>query len=81
MTASAARNIVRVPLHEREYDIDIGVGNLSDVGAFAAHRAALSHAVVITDEHVHSLHATKVVTSLFFCIGTTTHSGARQDSA
>ena len=64
MTASAARNSVQVPLHERDYDIDIGVGNLPDTGAFAAHRAAFSHAVVISDEHVHALHATKVVTSL-----------------
>ena len=64
MTASASQNIVRVPLHERAYDIDIGAGNLRDTGAFVTHRATLSHAVVITDEHVHSLHATKVATSL-----------------
>ena len=64
MTASASQNIIQVPLHQRGYDIEIGVGNLPGTGAFIAHRVALSHAVVITDEHVQSLYANNVVTSL-----------------
>ena len=64
MTVNESPNLVRVRLQERAYDIEIGVGNLSETGTFVASRGALSHAVVVTDDHLQSLHANHVVTSL-----------------
>jgi 3-dehydroquinate synthase len=48
---------VRVELGERSYDIELGAGNLLEVGRFVADRCDASHAVVITDEHVEKPHA------------------------
>ncbi|NLF09346.1 MAG: 3-dehydroquinate synthase [Pirellulaceae bacterium] len=48
---------IRVNLAERSYDIEIGRGNLADLGRFLAERAETAHVVLITDENVHRLHA------------------------
>jgi 3-dehydroquinate synthase len=55
---------VRVPLSERSYDIEIGVGNLGRAGAFIADRAPLTHAIVITDANLERLYATRAAESL-----------------
>lgn len=56
--------IVRVPLGERSYDIEIGSGNLGGAGAFVATRTRLTHAVVISDENVEQPYAQVVGESL-----------------
>jgi 3-dehydroquinate synthase len=48
--------VVRVDLGARSYDIQIGAGNLERVGQFLASRGKVSHAVVLTDEHVEKPH-------------------------
>ena len=55
---------VRVDLPERGYDIEIGAGNLAQIGSFLVAREAVSHAVVITDENVQEPYATAVAESL-----------------
>lgn len=60
----SASEIVRVPLHQRGYDIEIGTANLSQAGRFVAARTRVSHAVVITDANVEQPHAVAVVAGL-----------------
>ncbi|MEN6558936.1 MAG: 3-dehydroquinate synthase [Thermoguttaceae bacterium] len=55
---------VRVRLAERSYDIQIGAGNLTGFGRFFTDRVQASHAIVLTDENVHKLHALRVAESL-----------------
>jgi 3-dehydroquinate synthase len=55
---------VLVELRERSYDIVIGPGLLATAGEFARQRGNLSHAVIITDEHVDEPHAETVGQSL-----------------
>jgi 3-dehydroquinate synthase len=55
---------LRVPLAERGYDIEIGTGNLAELGSFAHARLGLSHAVVITDENVEPTHGKAAAESL-----------------
>ena len=59
-----ATTTVRVQLRERSYDILIGENLLSQAGSFALARGKVSHAVVITDEHVSNTHAQQVAASL-----------------
>ncbi len=47
---------VHVELGPRSYDIEIGSGNLGEVGQFVAERNRVSHAVVITDGNVETPH-------------------------
>ncbi len=55
---------VRVPLAERSYDIEIGTGNLADLGAFVSARLDLSRIVVITDENVQAVQGRAAAASL-----------------
>ena len=55
---------VRVDLAERGYDIEIGTGNLDDVGPMLTNLGEVSHAVIITDTNVQEPHAVKVAESL-----------------
>ena len=55
---------VRVSLAERSYDIEIGTGNLAEVGQFLTERAEVSHAVVITDQNVEKPHAVAAAESI-----------------
>ncbi|MEQ8787972.1 MAG: 3-dehydroquinate synthase [Pirellulaceae bacterium] len=55
---------VRVDLGQRAYDIEIGSGNLSGLGAFIAARRKLTHAVIITDGNVEQPYARQVADSL-----------------
>ncbi|MBN1394040.1 MAG: 3-dehydroquinate synthase [Pirellulales bacterium] len=55
---------IRVNLAERSYDVEIGRGNLDHLGQFLAERAETSHVVLITDENVHKLHATRAAESI-----------------
>ena len=55
---------VHVQLSERSYEIAIGTGNLTDVGAFVGRLCKLTHAVVITDTNVVQPHARRVADSL-----------------
>lgn len=48
---------VRVALHERHYEIEIGRGNLAEVARFVTARTQPTSAVVITDSNVQSPHA------------------------
>lgn len=48
---------VRVNLAERSYDIQIGTGNLAEVGRFLAERAKVTHVALITDDHVQKPYA------------------------
>lgn len=63
-SASAAGRTVRVNLGPRSYDIQIGSGNLSRLGAFVAERVKLTRAIVITDVRVETPHATAAGESL-----------------
>jgi 3-dehydroquinate synthase len=65
---------VHVALSERSYDIEIGPGLLPEAGRFIVERTNCSHAVVITDSNVESLHGQRVVESL-------RHAGVRVDIA
>ncbi len=60
---------VPVQLSERSYEIRIGTGNLSSVGAFASEKGKISRAVIITDERVETPHAFAVAQS-FSAAGT-----------
>jgi 3-dehydroquinate synthase len=55
---------VRVPLAERSYDIEIGTGNLAELGAFVSARLDLSRVVVITDDNVRAPHGRAAAASL-----------------
>ena len=55
---------VHVNLAERSYDIEIGSGNVKDVGRFLCQQGEVTHAVVITDENVQEPHAVRVAESL-----------------
>jgi 3-dehydroquinate synthase len=55
---------VRVELGPRSYDIQLGRGNLAEVGRFLKDRGKVTHALVITDENVHELHAIPAAESL-----------------
>src|SRR5262245_59184698 len=48
----------------RSYEIEIGRGNLRDIGRFIGQRRKFNHAVVITDENVRTLHAVTAQKSL-----------------
>ena len=56
--------IVRVNLAQRSYDIEIGQGNLAEVGRFLTDRTAVTHVVLITDDHVQKPHAMRAAESL-----------------
>jgi 3-dehydroquinate synthase len=55
---------VIVQLGPRTYSIEIGTGNLSQLGALATRSCKLSHAVIITDRNVESPHAQLAAASL-----------------
>jgi 3-dehydroquinate synthase len=55
---------VRVNLAERSYDIEIGSGNLAQVGRFLCRLGKVSHTVVITDQNVQEPHAMRAAESL-----------------
>ena len=55
---------VRVNLGERSYDIEIGAGTLAEAGRFVTERGSVTHAVVVTDEHVEQPHAATLGESL-----------------
>jgi len=55
---------LHVPLAERSYDIEIGTGNLADLGSFVAARLDVSHVVLVTDENVESPHGRVAAESL-----------------
>lgn len=61
---SHSSQTVRVNLAERSYDIQIGAGNLAQVGRFLADRAKVTHVVVITDDNVQKPYAMQVAESL-----------------
>jgi 3-dehydroquinate synthase len=69
---SASVESLRVNLGPRSYDIEIGTGNLPQLGAFVQQRGKVTHAVVIADENVAQTHAVTAVESLH-------ESGARVD--
>ena len=55
---------VRVDLGPRSYDIDIGTGNLAELGRFVLARDQVTHAVVVADKNVAATHAVTAVESL-----------------
>ncbi|MBN1911877.1 MAG: 3-dehydroquinate synthase [Pirellulales bacterium] len=55
---------VRVELSERSYTIEIGSGNLSEVGPMLTDLGKVTHAVILTDTNVQSPHAEEVARSL-----------------
>lgn len=55
---------VHVSLGARSYDIAIGPGALKSIGPQVHARGEWTHAVVLTDSHVQTLHAPAVVASL-----------------
>ena len=55
---------LRVPLAERSYDIEIGTGNLADLGSFVVPRLDLSRVVLVTDVNVESPHGRAAAESL-----------------
>ncbi len=61
---TSSRQIVRVSLAERSYDIQIGAGNLDQAGPFLTERGRVSHAVVMTDQNVEKPHAVRAAESL-----------------
>lgn len=58
------RRTVHVALDERSYPIDIGTGNLGDVGEFLRPLRKVTHSVVIADAAVASVQAATVAASL-----------------
>lgn len=57
------RQTVRVNLAERSYDIQIGVDSLASIGQFLVERAKVTHAVLITDDHVQKPYAIRAAES------------------
>ena len=55
---------VRVNLADRSYDIQIGAGNIIQVGRFLVACAKVTHVVLVTDEHVQRPYAMQVAESL-----------------
>ncbi len=55
---------VEVQLKERSYTIEIGTRNLAALGPRASDWCGLSHAVIVTDEHVEKPHAEAAAQSL-----------------
>jgi len=55
---------LRVSLAERSYDIEIGTGNLPNIGEFAARLQTPRHYVLISDKHVEDPHAFVVANAL-----------------
>lgn len=55
---------VDVQLGDRSYAIQIGTGNLVELGALASHWCPLAHAIIITDENVEQPHAAVAAESL-----------------
>jgi 3-dehydroquinate synthase len=55
---------VDVRLHERSYAIEIGADRLAELGALAGRWCRVSHAVIITDEHVERPHAMSAAAAL-----------------
>ncbi|MBN2023217.1 MAG: 3-dehydroquinate synthase [Pirellulales bacterium] len=55
---------VRVELGPRSYNIEIGIGNLAEVGPLLTDLGPVSHAVVVTDTNVERPHAVAVAESL-----------------
>lgn len=51
---------LRINLAERSYDIEIGTGNLAEVGRFLADRAKVTHVALITDDNVQKPYAMQV---------------------
>lgn len=64
MSVTPPSAIVRVPLAERSYDIEIGQGNLAHAATFILQRRPCTHALLIADEHVVEPHAHIVQESL-----------------
>ena len=60
----AATDTIRVNLVGRRYDIEIGSGNIANVGRFLTERAETAHVVLITDENIHRPHAMRAAESL-----------------
>jgi 3-dehydroquinate synthase len=56
--------VVDVQLGQRSYAIEIGTRNLGTLGERVSDWCALSHAVIITDEHVEQPHAQQAAASL-----------------
>jgi 3-dehydroquinate synthase len=56
--------LVRVPLAERSYDIDIGAGTLAGIGGFCLDRLPLQRVVLVADENVERPHAQTAALSL-----------------
>ena len=61
---SAPTLAVQVDLGQRAYPIEIGTGNLSQIASFLLARRKVTHAVVITDDHVEQPHSHAVCQSL-----------------
>jgi 3-dehydroquinate synthase len=61
---SPSVELIRVELGPRSYEIEIGTGNLRQLGSFVLQRAKVTHAVVIADENVAQTHAVSAVESL-----------------
>ncbi len=57
---ASATTTVHVALSERSYDIEIGPGLLPEAGRFVVARTGCSHAIVVTDSNVESLHGQRV---------------------
>jgi 3-dehydroquinate synthase len=57
-------SVVDVQLGARSYTIEIGTGNLAQLGEKVASWCQPSHAVIITDEHVENPHAQAAAASL-----------------
>lgn len=55
---------IRVNLGPRSYNIEIGTGNLAQLGQFIGQRAKVTHALVVADENVVQTHAVTAVESL-----------------
>lgn len=64
MNAAPARQIVRVALAERSYDIAIGTGILSEAGGMLTAGRRVTHAAIVTDANLESTHAPTVAESL-----------------
>lgn len=55
---------IRVNLGDRSYEIRLGSGNLASMTRQVAEQLALTHAVLITDDNVETLHAVTVAEAL-----------------
>ena len=55
---------IRVNLGDRSYEIRFGSGNLASMTRQVADQRGITHAVLITDDHVETLHAVTVAEAL-----------------